>query len=174
MLHCSATAKRDASHVFAANLQAGPGGRSVRPILHITSTSGESDPLLGKSFQALCSIELRQIAIKRVDRNVPRLALDVGTIARHLAQAGFAIGHSEGTVTGMHLRLARPELAAIVQLCPTVEAFEAALIRQASHIRDVMGNLPEVGDPVACQRNLIDRVKSNFAPPGKWRSTTLD
>jgi pimeloyl-ACP methyl ester carboxylesterase len=43
----------------------------------------------------------------------------------------YALGHSEGTLTAMHLSLQRHEVAGIIQLCPIAEDFEAALLRQA-------------------------------------------
>jgi pimeloyl-ACP methyl ester carboxylesterase len=78
----------------------------------------------------------------------------------------YALGHSEGALTAMHLSLKRPEMAGIIQLCPSVENIESALLRQASHVRDVMGFTgSDTADPVAAQKNAIERVKNNLAQP---------
>jgi uncharacterized protein len=76
-----------------------------------------------------------------------------------------ALGHSEGAATAMHLSLERPETASVIQLCPAVENIECMLLRQAAHVRDVMGSTAGMDDPVAFQRQLIDRVKANQAQP---------
>jgi pimeloyl-ACP methyl ester carboxylesterase len=82
----------------------------------------------------------------------------------------YALGHSEGTVTAMHLSLRRRDVAGIIQLCPTAEDFETALVRQAGHVRDVMCDAPESGDPVASQKALIERVRAMQAQPHEVES----
>jgi uncharacterized protein len=82
----------------------------------------------------------------------------------------YALGRSEGTLTAMHLSLRRRDVAGMIQLCPTVEDIESALLRQAGHVRDVMRGAPESGDPVASQRALIERVKTKLAQPSELES----
>ena len=82
----------------------------------------------------------------------------------------YALGHSEGTLTAMHLSLRRRDVAGMIQLCPTAEDCEPALLRQAGHVRDVMRDVPESGDPVASQRNLIERVRTQHAEPHELES----
>jgi pimeloyl-ACP methyl ester carboxylesterase len=82
----------------------------------------------------------------------------------------YALGHSEGTLTAMHLSLRRRDVAGMIQLCPTAEDCEPALLRQAGRVRDVMRDVPESGDPVASQRNLIERVRTQHAEPHELES----
>jgi uncharacterized protein len=82
----------------------------------------------------------------------------------------YALGHSEGTLTAMHLNLQRHDIAGIIQLCPIAEDFESALVRQAEHVRSVMGEVPELGDLVASQKTLIERVRAKKAQPNEVES----
>jgi uncharacterized protein len=85
---------------------------------------------------------------------------------RCLSDRIYALGHSEGTLTAMHLSLQRPKIAGMIQLCPSIENIESALLRQASHVRDVMGLTgSDAADPVAAQTKAIERVKNNLAQP---------
>ena len=95
----------------------------------------------------------------------------------------YLLGHSEGTVTAMHVSLQRPEVAGIIQLCPTAENFESTLMRQAAHLRDVLPAASETADPVTNQKNLLERVKAGQAEPHevelhhiglKWFREVLD
>jgi uncharacterized protein len=91
----------------------------------------------------------------------------------------YLLGHSEGTLTAMDLALQRRDVAGIVQLCPVVEDFESALMRQARQLQDEVEALPGLrgiayrvlfGNQVAAQRKLIDRVRSNRARPHEVES----
>lgn len=93
---------------------------------------------------------------------------------RSLPDRIYLLGHSEGSLTALHLGLQRLAVAGIIQLCPFVEDPESLLMRQARHVRDALRNqkgaratlqrlLVTIGiadDAVAAQRKLIDRVKS--------------
>jgi uncharacterized protein len=83
---------------------------------------------------------------------------------RCLTDRIYALGHSEGALTAMHLSFGRTDVAGIIQLCPSIENIESALLRQASHVREVMG-LSVSADPVAAQKKAIERVKNNLAQP---------
>lgn len=81
----------------------------------------------------------------------------------------YVLGHSEGSVTAMHLNLRRNDVAGIIQLCPTMDDFGSVLMKQAAHVRDVMG-ASEAGDPVASQKHLIERVRKGRAQPQEIES----
>jgi pimeloyl-ACP methyl ester carboxylesterase len=82
----------------------------------------------------------------------------------------YALGHSEGTLTAMHVSLQRHEIAGIIQLCPIAEDFESALLRQAEHVRKIMGDAPGLGDLVASQKALIERVRTKRAQQNEVES----
>lgn len=84
---------------------------------------------------------------------------------RCVADRIFALGHSEGAITAMHLQLSRPDLAGIIQLCPIAESIESALLKQAAHVQSEMEGSLEFADHVAAQRTLIERVKAQVALP---------
>jgi len=89
----------------------------------------------------------------------------------------YTLGHSEGTLTAMHMSLQHPEVAGLIQLCPFLEGVESAVLRQAHHVQVAASGLTGIrgvtyravmrlqGDPIVAQRRLIERVKSNRARP---------
>jgi uncharacterized protein len=86
----------------------------------------------------------------------------------------YALGHSEGTLTAMHLSISRPTVAGIIQLCPSADTAETVLIKQAQHLQRALGALSGLRgmvyrlllrDPVAGQRRRIERVKSGRMQP---------
>ncbi len=79
----------------------------------------------------------------------------------------YLLGHSEGTVTAMHVQIKRNDVAGIIQLCPTADSFDQVLIKQAEHIRDVTSGVLEGADLVATQKMLIERVKTGQAHPNE-------
>jgi hypothetical protein len=94
----------------------------------------------------------------------------------------YALGHSEGTVTAMHLSLERAELAGIIQLCPLVENIDCALLKQAQHVKKAVRELHGIrghlyrllflvtGDPAVSSSKMIERVRANQARPREIES----
>jgi len=101
---------------------------------------------------------------------------------RCIADQIYACGHSEGTMTAMHLSLERPDIAGIIQLCPLVENIDSALLKQAHHVKKAVRELPGIKgrlyrllflitrDPVTSSSRMIERVRSKQARPREIES----
>ena len=97
----------------------------------------------------------------------------------------YACGHSEGTMTAMHLSLERPNIAGIIQLCPLIEDIDSALLKQAQHVKKAVRELAGMKghfyrlvflltrDPVASSARMIERVRSNQVRPREIESKQI-
>lgn len=95
----------------------------------------------------------------------------------------FALGHSEGSLIAARLGAAPNGLAGIVALSPFVAPVDALLMAQARHLdaaRRRLGPLRAavvrvaLGDPVATQRRLLERVRTSDAPSLRCRLRSVN